>query len=72
MRNTWAAMMNVTLDPVSTAVETGSNVTFIVAAQVVRVLLMLFAAPLMARGFVRFAYKRASTSPSREPIRVAD
>jgi membrane AbrB-like protein len=56
----------------ATAVETGSNVTFIVAAQVVRVLLMLFAAPLMARGFVKLAYKRASTSPSREPIRVAD
>ena len=36
----------------ATAVETGSNVTFIIAAQVVRVLLMLFAAPLMARGFV--------------------
>jgi membrane AbrB-like protein len=60
----------------ATAVETGSNVTFIIAAQVVRVLLMLFAAPLMARGFValtkRFAYRRASTSASREPIRVAD
>ncbi|PRC49174.1 hypothetical protein C6A85_76085, partial [Mycobacterium sp. ITM-2017-0098] len=34
----------------ATAVETGSNVTFIIAAQVVRILLMLFAAPLMARG----------------------
>lgn len=64
----------------ATAVETGSNVTFIVAAQVVRVLLMLFAAPLMARGFValtqrvgrRKSYSRASTSASREPIRVAD
>lgn len=64
----------------ATAVETGSNVTFIIAAQVVRVLLMLFAAPLMARGFValtarigsRRAYRRASTSASREPIRVAD
>jgi membrane AbrB-like protein len=60
----------------ATAVETGSNVTFIIAAQVVRVLLMLFAAPLMARGIValtkRFAYRRASTSASREPIRVAD
>lgn len=64
----------------ATAVETGSNVTFIVAAQVVRVLLMLFVAPLMARGFAaltrRFAEKRAqtrdSTSASREPIRVAD
>ena len=64
----------------ATAVETGSNVTFIIAAQVVRVLLMLFAAPLMARGFValterygrRRAYRRASTSASREPICVAD
>lgn len=60
----------------ATAVETGSNVTFIIAAQVVRVLLMLFAAPLMARGFValteRFGYRRASTSANREPIRVAD
>jgi membrane AbrB-like protein len=60
----------------ATAVETGSNVTFIIAAQVVRVLLMLFAAPLIARGFVtltkRYGYTRASTSDSREPIRVAD
>jgi membrane AbrB-like protein len=60
----------------ATAVETGANVTFIIAAQVVRVLLMLFAAPLMARGFVklteRIGYRRASTSESREPIRVAD
>jgi membrane AbrB-like protein len=60
----------------ATAVETGSNVTFIIAAQVMRVLLMLFAAPLIARGFValtgRFAYRRASTAASREPIRVAD
>jgi uncharacterized protein len=60
----------------ATAVETGSNVAFIIAAQVMRVLLMLFAAPLMARGLValtnRFGYKRASTSASREPIRVAD
>ena len=61
----------------ATAVETGSNVTFIIAAQVVRVLLMLFAAPLMARGCrerTRAARPtdRASTSESREPIRVAD
>ena len=35
----------------ATAVETGSNVTFIIAAQVVRILLMLFAAPLVARGW---------------------
>jgi hypothetical protein len=64
----------------ATAVETGSNVTFIVATQVMRVLLMLFAAPWMARGFValsdRFVekrdYRRANTSANREPIRVAD
>lgn len=64
----------------ATAVETGSNVTFIIAAQVVRVLLMLFAAPALARGYAalnrrigrRRAYRRASTSASREPIRVAD
>lgn len=33
----------------ATAVETGSNVAFIIAAQVLRVLLMLFGAPLLVR-----------------------
>jgi membrane AbrB-like protein len=59
----------------ATAVETGSNVTFIVAAQVVRVLLMLFAAPLIARGLAKLtqrSHTSATTSESREPIRVAD
>jgi membrane AbrB-like protein len=61
----------------ATAVETGSNVTFIIAAQVVRILLMLFAAPLMARSVVWISARlgrqtRAMTAPSREPIRVAD
>jgi uncharacterized protein len=62
----------------ATAVETGSNVTFIIAAQVVRILLMLFAAPLMARGVVWASRKLskdqspAITADSREPIRVAD
>jgi uncharacterized protein len=60
----------------ATAVESGSNVTFIIAAQVVRILLMLFAAPLMARSVVwiskRKDHSRAITAPSREPIRVAD
>jgi membrane AbrB-like protein len=61
----------------ATAVETGSNVTFIIAAQVVRILLMLFAAPLMARAVVWLSERvgrqtRAITAPSREPIRVAD
>lgn len=61
----------------ATAVETGSNVTFIIAAQVVRILLMLFAAPLMARAVVWISERlgrqsRVITPPSREPIRVAD
>ena len=61
----------------ATAVETGSNVTFIIAAQVVRILLMLFAAPLLARVVVwagrRFGRQsRAITDASNEPIRVAD
>ncbi len=64
----------------ATAVETGSNVTFIIAAQVVRILLMLFAAPMMARGVVwasrklsrHRAQSLAMTAESREPIRVAD
>ncbi|MEW5811359.1 MAG: AbrB family transcriptional regulator [Actinomycetota bacterium] len=62
----------------ATAVETGSNVTFVIAAQVVRILLMLFAAPLMARGVVWVSRRlgrdqsRETTAESREPIRVAD
>jgi membrane AbrB-like protein len=61
----------------ATAAETGSNVTFIIAAQVVRILLMLFAAPLMARAVVRISARlsrqtRAITAASREPISVAD
>ena len=61
----------------ATAVETGSNVTFIIAAQVVRILLMLFAAPLMARGVVWISERvgrqtRPITDASSEPIRVAD
>ena len=56
----------------ATAVETGSDVTFIIAAQVLRVLLMLFAAPVLARGFVRMTQSRARTAPSSEPIAVAD
>jgi uncharacterized protein len=59
------------------AVETGSNVTFVIAAQVVRILLMLFAAPFLARTVVwaskRFSpQSRAITEPSSAPIRVAD
>ncbi|MGO4442599.1 AbrB family transcriptional regulator [Mycobacterium sp. 2YAF39] len=61
----------------ATAVETGSNVTFVVAAQVVRILLMLFAAPLLARSMVWLSRRvgrqsREMTPASREPISVAD
>jgi membrane AbrB-like protein len=61
----------------ATAVETGSNVTFIIATQVVRILLMLFTAPLLARAVVRVGRRfdrqsRAMTPASKEPILVAD
>ncbi|HEX2286036.1 MAG TPA: AbrB family transcriptional regulator [Mycobacterium sp.] len=57
----------------ATAVETGSNVTFIIAAQVLRILLMLFAAPLLARG-ATWASRRLSpeaVAAGEEPIHVA-
>lgn len=61
----------------ATAVETGSNVTFIIAAQVVRILMMLFAAPVLARAVVWATNRlgrqsRSITDDSSEPIRVAD
>jgi uncharacterized protein len=51
----------------ATAVETDSNVTFIIAAQVLRVLLMLFAAPLIARAVV-WASRRLSPQAD-SPVR---
>lgn len=51
----------------ATAAETGSNVTFIIAAQVLRVLLMLFAAPLMARIVVRFSGRQPAGDESEVP-----
>lgn len=59
------------------AVETGSGVTFIIASQVFRVLLMLFTAPLLARVVIwatnRFGdQSRKMTEASKEPVRVAD
>jgi uncharacterized protein len=59
------------------AVETGSGVTFIIASQVFRVLLMLFTAPLLARIVLRMTERyggqsREMTEESREPVRVAD
>ncbi|MBI3224739.1 MAG: AbrB family transcriptional regulator [Mycolicibacterium cosmeticum] len=52
----------------ATAVETGSNVTFIIAAQVVRILLMLFAAPLLARTLAKLTARRRTVTP---PVEVA-
>jgi membrane AbrB-like protein len=48
----------------ATAVETGSNVTFVIAAQVVRILLMLFAAPLLARAMARLGDRRRAAPPA--------
>jgi membrane AbrB-like protein len=58
-----------------TAVGSGSNVTFVMASQVIRIVLMLFAAPFVARAFMRFTPQSAETaaagSASRELIPVA-
>lgn len=48
----------------ATAVETGSNVTFIIAAQVVRILLMLFAAPLLAKTIMRVSDRFRPREPA--------
>ena len=55
----------------ATAVETGSNVTFIIGAQVVRILLMLFAAPVMARGVV-WASRKLGRDTQAPAAHVAD
>ncbi|WP_099020502.1 AbrB family transcriptional regulator [Mycolicibacterium palauense] len=47
----------------ATAVDTGSNVTFIVGAQVLRVLAMLFAAPVIARVVVAVTGGRRASQP---------
>ncbi|MDT5138570.1 MAG: uncharacterized protein QOD58_2832 [Mycobacterium sp.] len=55
-----------------TAAESGSNVTFVMASQVIRVVLMLFAAPFVARLFMRFTPQSAATSSGpRELVPVA-
>jgi membrane AbrB-like protein len=63
----------------ATAVDTGANVTFVIAAQVIRILLMLFSAPLVAQVFLWLGRRRrgpahstASSSASSVPIRAAD
>ena len=54
----------------ATAVETGSNVTFIIAAQVVRILLMLFAAPLLARALSKLTARRPTITSTVEVAAV--
>ncbi|ORB05780.1 hypothetical protein BST27_11925 [Mycobacterium intermedium] len=55
-----------------TAAGSGSNVAFVMAAQVIRVVIMLFAAPFVARLFTRFAPQGAPAgAPRRELIPVA-
>ncbi|MCV6973854.1 AbrB family transcriptional regulator [Mycobacterium bourgelatii] len=55
-----------------TAAGSGSNVAFVMAAQIIRVVLMLFSAPFVARMFMRFTPEGAAAStPSRELIPVA-
>ncbi|BBX18117.1 hypothetical protein CRI77_22830 [Mycolicibacterium duvalii] len=49
----------------ATAADTGANVTFIIAAQVVRILLMLFCAPLTARAVAHWGTKRNSIPADR-------
>lgn len=54
-----------------TAAGSGSNVTFVMASQVVRIVLMLFAAPFVARVFVRFplrSAKKEAAVPAREAL----
>ncbi|AKS35516.1 AbrB family transcriptional regulator [Mycolicibacterium goodii] len=53
----------------ATAVETGSNVTFVIAAQVLRVLLMLFTAPLLARTMIRLTGRQAEALDDEAPAR---
>lgn len=52
-----------------TAVGSGSDVAFVMATQVVRIVLMLFAAPFVAKFFMRFTPQSAPTiSTSRELV----
>ncbi len=53
-----------------TAAGSGSNVTFVMATQVIRVVMMLFAAPFIARLFLRFTPRQQATviAPSRELV----
>jgi membrane AbrB-like protein len=51
------------------AAASGSNITFVLASQIVRVLMMLFVAPFAARAYHRWRTRRrdATTAERREP-----
>lgn len=51
-----------------TAAGSGSNVAFVMASQVIRVVLMLLAAPFIARLFIRFTPERAVAAPTLIPV----
>jgi membrane AbrB-like protein len=50
-----------------TAAGSGSNVAFVMASQVIRVVLMLLAAPFVARLFLRFTPQGEATRPVSRP-----
>lgn len=47
-----------------TAAGSGSNVTFVMASQVIRVVLMLVAAPFVAKMFIRFTPRSTPATPA--------
>ena len=56
-----------------TAIGSDSNVAFVMAAQVIRVVLMLFAAPLIAKVFLRFTPRSAevAAAPASRELALA-
>jgi membrane AbrB-like protein len=52
-----------------TAIGSDSNVAFVMASQVIRVVLMLFAAPLIAKVFLRFTPRSAEVIAAAAPAR---
>jgi uncharacterized membrane protein AbrB (regulator of aidB expression) len=55
-----------------TAAAAGSNVTFVMAAQVLRTAMMLLAAPFVARAFLRLTRQSAvPMSASRQLVPIA-
>jgi uncharacterized membrane protein AbrB (regulator of aidB expression) len=50
-----------------TAAGSGSNVAFVMASQVIRVVLMLFAAPFVARLFMRFTPQSLTANAPTAP-----